>query len=714
MSKLERVAATGACVGSALALHWAGKKAFASAVYFLGKDDQLRVEGFTEVYVINGPGVKVLNPLSFRSAKVQKAVTLGQVGYVKLRNTLDGSERVVKGPCLLFLGAYEEVLDEGEGTTLTNMEYMRIEDKVTGATTILKGPCIWFPEVSEKGSKGSGITLTSTDYVVVSNKVSGSRTVLKGPSVWFPAPNEEGKKGAGVTLTKTEYIIVEDTEKGEKRIVKGPCIWFPGPYEVNLEKKNGVSLEADEFVRIRDTSTGERWLQKGKALIFLEPTWALERKIEKAFALKAYEYVRLVDKNTGKISMHQSDGKHPIFPTVDEYLFEDDGAKMSAIDLKVNQYVKILDQSTGIVRVEQGCKQVFLKAYDKVLGSGPKKAIQVDDEHAVLVRDEGSGQVRLITEKCLFVPGPDESIEEVRELIKLADHESMIVKDNDGVFHFYFGDEKKRQKSGKPRSFFLPPYCEIVKLCWSRGRRRERRDLYIERFDCRAQYMNFEFTCRTKDNVELLLEGTFFWEVVDLPLMVQNTGDTSGDICAHARSQFIKHVARVTLKEFMDDLSIISNKVYQEDTSFYSTRGVKVHSLEVTRYQCADESTSAVLQQIIQETTNRMNRLSQQESENEVKLFKMQGQIEQEKLNKELLAIQHEHAKEEAKVKGQAEADAVAAFMQGLTKDLPKLEDRVLAWQTLRKTDALGTISSGNAAFYYTPQDVNLTIEKRN
>merc|ERR1719321_710001 len=188
----------------------------------------------------------------------------------------------------------------------------------------------------------------------------------------------------------------------------------------------------------------------------------------------------------------------------------------------------------------------------------------------------------------------------------------MIVKDEKGLFKYFYGSDSRKQ-AGTPRSFFLPPYCEIVKLCWSRGRRRERRDLYIDRFDCRAQYMQFEFTCRTKDNVELLLEGTFFWEVVDLPLMVKNTGDTSGDICAHARSQFIKHVAQATLKEFMDDLNCISNKVYMQDMTFYASRGVKVHSLEVTRYACADESTSEVLQQIIQETTNRMNRLSQQE-----------------------------------------------------------------------------------------------------
>merc|ERR1711988_336683 len=247
--------------------------------------------------------------------------------------------------------------------------------------------------------------------------------------------------------------------------------------------------------------------------------------------------------------------------------------------------------------------------------------------------------------------------------IRLAQHEAMIIKDKDGNFNFHFGSGTESEES---HSFFLPPYAEIVRLCWSRGRRRETRDLYIDRFDCRAQYMSFEFNCRTKDNVELVLEGTFFWEVTDLPLMVQTTGDTSGDICNHARSQFIKHVARVNLKEFMDDLNCISNKVYEEDTHFYSSRGVKVHSLEVTRYACAEASTAEVLQQIIQETTNRMNRLSQAESENEVKLFRMQGQIEQEKLNGELLEIQHQHSHAEAKVQGSTESERVAMFLKGL------------------------------------------------
>merc|ERR1712072_1642162 len=294
----------------------------------------------------------------------------------------------------------------------------------------------------------------------------------------------------------------------------------------------------------------------------------------------------------------------------------------------------------------------------------------------------------------------------------LADHEAMIVKDKEGLFRYYYGSDSKRA-SDQPRSFFLPPYSEIVKLCWSRGRRREKRDLYIDRFDTRAQYMSFEFNCRTKDNVELILEGTFFWEVVDFPLMVQTTGDTSGDICNHARSQFIKHVAQVTLKEFMDDLNCISNRVYQDDQHFYESRGVKVHSLEVTRYSCAEESTSEVLQQIIQETTNRMNRLSQAESENEVNLFRTQGQIEQETLNGQLLKIQHEHSRDEAEVAGRAEAARISAFMSGLDTSVTKHEDRVEMWKVLRKTEALSVVSQGGASLFYTPSDVDLKIESK-
>merc|ERR1712139_254573 len=254
---------------------------------------------------------------------------------------------------------------------------------------------------------------------------------------------------------------------------------------------------------------------------------------------------------------------------------------------------------------------------------------------------------------------------------------------------------------------------EIVKIWWSRGPRRERKDVSFERFDCRPHFMKFEFNCRTCDNVELVLEGVIFWELIDLPLMWTQTGDTSGDMVYHLRSQFIRHVARVTLKAFMEELHNISKQVLEEDMEFYATRGIKVYSLEVTRYQCADKSTAEILEQIIQETTNRMNRLSQAESENEVSLFRTSGQVEQCRVNNELLAIQHEQAKADAQVTGSSESERVANFLRGLEKDVPLLEDRIKMWQVLRKTEALSVVSSGGANLYFTPNDVDLSIETR-
>merc|ERR1711994_462072 len=107
----------------------------------------------------------------------------------------------------------------------------------------------------------------------------------------------------------------------------------------------------------------------------------------------------------------------------------------------------------------------------------------------------------------------------------------------------------------------------------------------------------------------------------------------------------------------MEEQHEIAKSVLQEDSKFFTTRGLLVNSFQIGRYQCADLSTSEILEQIIQETTNRMNRLSQAESENEVSIFRTQGQLEQAKLNKGLLEIQRENENAEAKVAGIAEAE---------------------------------------------------------
>jgi len=227
-------------------------------------------------------------------------------------------------------------------------------------------------------------------------------------------------------------------------------------------------------------------------------------------------------------------------------------------------------------------------------------------------------------------------------------------------------------------------------------------------------YMSFEFNCRTNDNVELVLEGSFFWEITDLKAMIKFTNDTTGDICNHARSRFIELVSKVTLQEFMTKFNVIAEQVHKNDvTSFYSQRGVKIHSLEVTAYHCAEASTALILEEIIQETTNRMNRLQQQESENEVQLKQIRGDIEEEKARGELIKIQTENSNAESKMEGLAEAERVRSFLSGLGENLPEMDTNkaISLWRTLRKEDALRAVAKGNTKLYFTPRDANLSIE---
>ena len=128
------------------------------------------------------------------------------------------------------------------------------------------------------------------------------------------------------------------------------------------------------------------------------------------------------------------------------------------------------------------------------------------------VRSKRSGELTLVSAEsyeetghaggqagaALFFPRSEEEIVEVQRLMKLSDYECMIMVDQRGVLSFYYGDDAKR--GSKPRAFFVPPYHSVYALTWSRGRRRELRDLRIDRIDCRPQFMSFEFNVRHRTN----------------------------------------------------------------------------------------------------------------------------------------------------------------------------------------------------------------------
>ena len=65
----------------------------------------------------------------------------------------------------------------------------------------------------------------------------------------------------------------------------------------------------------------------------------------------------------------------------------------------------------------------------------------------------------------------------------------------------------------------------MVQQEWSTDICKEKHDKKVWRFDSRPSYMKYEFTCRTLDNVELLVQTAFYWRVIDVRSMITSCAD---------------------------------------------------------------------------------------------------------------------------------------------------------------------------------------------
>merc|ERR1711988_1260305 len=547
-----------------------------------------------------------------------------------------------------------------------------------------------------------------------------------GPGIFMFMPLVTKVKVRKATLLEEmDYTIVTDSLSGVRRIELGPKLVFVGAYEeVGPTKKKHV-LEKDEYMKVLDSKTGVTRVEKGPGVLVLQPTESTVEGKLKGASLKKEEYVRITDSSTGSVRIER--GEQLVFPGPMERM----ESKQSAWKLRLNEDIKLLDMATGQIRIERGEAIVFPgPTEDSRARDGfaqVQSAVDFDGETAVLVQSKETGQVRLVEKRGLFFPEAQDEILDVRKLIRVQPHEVAIVRDNAGQYTFHSG-----ASSGKGAAFFLPPHCDLVTMYWgsaaspdevannkvASGQKTMNFKVPVTKIDTRAQYAFFEYEVRTSDNVALLLEGTIFWQVVDVPTMIMRTGDPKGDMWYHARSAMIQAVSKVTLEVFMAEFNDIVSNASQVDDAFYSERGCKLHAIEVTKYQCIDQKTSSVLQEIIQETTNRINRMQKQQSDNDVQREQMSGEIEVEKQRTALIQARCDNDRMRAIIEGEADglrlAKSTSTFFSSSSEEVPDMESRLQLFrffqdqrETTKRTDHL---ASGNAQLFVAPQDVNLKV----
>lgn len=453
-------------------------------------------------------------------------------------------------------------------------------------------------------------------------------------------------------ISEQEQLLVQSPSK--RYVVNGPKVFFKPFFHRILERRKGLSLAANEYAHARDSLNGELKLYEGPGFFQLQP----------------YE----------------------------EVVFEE-----NALPLAQGEYVEVVNMNTGQVKIVEGELSYKLQAFEKFRGK-KQKAIAIDEHNAVLVRNQADGSLRLETSRQAFVPSEHESIESVIKKVLVEEHEVIVLKDEKGRFHFRSGQSEES-------SFFVPPYWEVLRFHWSSGLHKENRNLVIEKFDLRPKFMWYEFDVRTRDNVELILKVTFFWRITDVETLIRTTDDASGDVCSHARSRIIQEVSKVEFSNFLEEFNqLIKSSVLNPEDSFYKSRGIEIHSVEVREIACKDQKTQDVLSEIIQETTTRINRIQKQISENEVTMKRIEGEILAEENERKHLEMKIQRKERECESQGEQQAIWVRSFLDKLGSDL-SLTQKLEVFQMLRKQELYSSLSGENTRLFLTKDDVDLKLD---
>lgn len=453
-------------------------------------------------------------------------------------------------------------------------------------------------------------------------------------------------------LKDEEQLVVNSPTN--KYTVQGPRIFISPLLHRVLERRLGTTLTADQYCHVEDTLSGQVSMVEGPRFFFL--------------------------------NAHES------------YL-----EIQNALPLRIDEYIEVINRSSGKLKIVRGECSYKLKPFEEYIGE-KQKAISIDEHRAVIVRDVSSGELRLITEKQSFFPSEVEELEEVRSKILVEIHEVVVLKDKEGKFHIRDG------KSGES-SFFVPPHWEILVSHWSSGLHKDQRELIIDKFDLRPKFMWYEFDVRTRDNVELILKVTFFWQIKDVEILIKTTDDAPGDVCSHARSKIIQKISRVEFADFLSEFNqLVNEAIFGIEDSFYMDRGITIHSVEVREIACKDQRTQEVLAEIIQETTTRINRIQKQVSVNEVEMKRIEGALLAEEQEMNLLQIRLKRYREESRIEGQKQAEMIAAFFEGLGTDLD-MPQKLKLFETLRKKEMMQSMADGNAKVFLTHEDMELRVD---
>eukprot|EP00930_Biecheleria_cincta_P039314 TRINITY_DN27035_c0_g1_i1.p1 TRINITY_DN27035_c0_g1~~TRINITY_DN27035_c0_g1_i1.p1 ORF type:complete len:635 (+),score=142.91 TRINITY_DN27035_c0_g1_i1:98-2002(+) len=600
-------------------------------------------------------------------ASIQNVTDQEQILFIEATK-----RRVRNGPFTDIVWPHQKH-EKRKAVRIAQQEYAIVKQEREQKLRHVEGPELLFLGAYDKlESVEKKIALQKREYIRLVDKLSGAERVVAGPAILVPKASEVWPNGVEtcIVVGATNAVITVDTTTGMKRLVTKKGHFVPAPYEEIIKEQQAILLEPTDYAVVKDLLTGITRNEVGPQQLQQGP----------------YEMIL-------------------------------NDTKRKKLVLEKDEYVRLLNQKTGSERVLRGPAMLVPEPWE-VYPDGIQEAAKINSQTGVLVLDRSTGQQRLETTRGVFIPQPYESVLAIQQKQVVLPNEAAVTRD-------IYSNLTLRTSANGSTSFFIEPYTEIVKMQWS---------VYdtpnpvepvpkqeVSMIDLRAQKMFFSNEVRTSDNVKLILEGTIFWQVKDVLTMISKTADPSGDVAQRAKSGLIAAVSRSTFDAFMKGFSNITNQAFSEQASdtFYRDRGVELQSLELTRFDCVDQETRDVLQEIIQESTNRINRLEQARSENDVNEAKLRADIQLEQKKTDLIKTQVSNDRLQASLAGQAEGAALVenaiAFLDGLNESVPGVEDRTELYRLHQTMDGRNVdtknLASGQAKLFITPKNMNLKLQ---
>merc|ERR1740121_107383 len=302
----------------------------------------------------------------------------------------------------------------------------------------------------------------------------------------------------------------------------------------------------------------------------------------------------------------------------------------------------------------------------------------------------------------------------------------MIVRDAAGGFVIHSGSGDSGAEQGT--SFFLGPFEEVMEMDWSTfsDPREDGRQIKgfekVRRIDMRARKVAYQYDVRTNDNVAMRIEGNIFWRIQNVTRLLERTSDPTSDVWYKARSTVMQAISREDLETFMSSFNqLIQNAfVAHQSDPFYFNRGIEVNSMEVTKYDPSDETTAQTLQEIVEETTNRINLLTKQRSDNAVNRAKLEGDVELERERTRLLERQTENEKLASQKEGEAEglemAMSASSFLDILNDTVPDVDERLSLYRMHKRIEKQNErtkllASNKDTTLFLTPEEINFNVK---